>query len=123
MNSVLSEDRPKISASLTNVQNATAQLLPLLDNLKTTMNQANDALSHLDSVLVANNEDIRTIVVELKQTLSTRLQHSCMQSMNSTDHNADNIDETLLNIRATTENMRELTGDIEEQSIVPYPRK
>jgi phospholipid/cholesterol/gamma-HCH transport system substrate-binding protein len=108
VNAMLSEDRPKISASLTNVQNATAQLLPLLDNLKTTMNQANDALSHLDSMLVANNDDIRTIVVELKQTLSTA--SALMQQIkNSTDHNADNIDETLLNIRVTTENMRELT--------------
>ncbi len=71
LNSMLSDSRPKVSASLANVQTATAQILPLLDNLKSTMNQANVVLSHIDSIVVENHQDIRTIVVELKETLST----------------------------------------------------
>lgn len=62
LNAMLAEDRPKVSASLTNVQTASAKIVPLLDDLKTTMNQANVALSHVDSVLVENRQDIRTIV-------------------------------------------------------------
>ena len=46
LNSMLSDGRPKIAASLTKVQNATPQLTPILDNLKTTMTRANDVLSH-----------------------------------------------------------------------------
>jgi len=117
VNAMLSEDRPKVSASLTNVQNATAQLLPLLDNLKATMNQANGVLSHLDSILVANNDDIRTIVVELKQTLATA-STLVQQIKNTTDNNVDNIDQTMLNIRVTTENVRELTESLKNNPSV-----
>ena len=41
LNSMLADSRPKVSASLTNVQAASAKITPLLDNLKTTMKQAN----------------------------------------------------------------------------------
>jgi phospholipid/cholesterol/gamma-HCH transport system substrate-binding protein len=111
LNLMLADSRPKVAASLTNVQNATAQILPLLDNLKTTMNEANVVLSHVDSMLVENHEDIRTIVIELKETLLTA--SSLMEQLkNTTVNNSDNIDQTILNIRATTENIKELTDSL-----------
>ena len=108
LNSMLSDSRPKVAASLANVQTATAQLLPVLDNLKTTMNQANDVLSHIDSIVVENHQDIRTTVVKLKDTL-VKASSLIEQLKNTTDNNLDNIDQILLNIRATTENVKELT--------------
>jgi phospholipid/cholesterol/gamma-HCH transport system substrate-binding protein len=111
LNAMLSDSRPKVAASLTNVQNATAQIQPLLDNLKTTMNQANGVLSHVDSLVVENREDIRTIVTELKETLSTA-SALMTQLNNTTTYNTDNIDQTLVNIRVTTENVRELTDSL-----------
>jgi phospholipid/cholesterol/gamma-HCH transport system substrate-binding protein len=108
LNSMLSDSRPKVAASLANVQTATAQLLPVLDDLKTTMNQANDVLSHIDSIVVENHQDIRTTVVKLKDTLVTA-SSLIEQLKNTTDNNLDNIDQILLNIRATTENVKELT--------------
>ena len=70
-NSMLAEDRPKVSATLTNVQTASAQLRPLLDDLKKTMAQANDALGHIDAVVLENRQDLRSSVAELRQTLLT----------------------------------------------------
>ena len=87
LNSMLSDSRPKVAASLANVQTATAQILPVLDNLKTTMNQANDVLSHIDSIVVENHQDIRTIVIELRETLVTA--SSLMEQLkNTTDNNS-----------------------------------
>jgi phospholipid/cholesterol/gamma-HCH transport system substrate-binding protein len=111
LNAMLAEDRPKVSASLTNVQTATAKLAPLLDNLKTTMDEANTTLGHVDSLVVENRQDIRTIVVELKQTLLTA--SSLMEQLKSTtDNNSDNIDQIIMNLRATTQNMKELTDSL-----------
>jgi phospholipid/cholesterol/gamma-HCH transport system substrate-binding protein len=111
LNAVLSDSRPKVSASLTNIQAASARLVPLLDNLKTTMNQANTALSHVDAMVVENREDIRTIVVELKGTLLTA--SSLMEELkNTTDLNTDNIDQIITNLRETTANMKELTESL-----------
>ncbi len=117
LNAMLAEDRPKISATLTNVQTASAKIVPLLDNLKTTMNHANDALSHIDSVVVENRQDIRAAVVELKQTLLTA--SSLMEQLKNTmDHNSDNIDQILVNIRITTENVRQLTETLKDRPSV-----
>jgi len=117
LNSMLADSRPKVSASLTNVQNVSAQILPILDKLKTTMDQANTVLSHVDSLVVENHEDVRTIVIELRKTLLTA--SSLMEQIkNTTDNNEDNIDQTILNIRATTENMRQLTDSLKSNPAV-----
>jgi ABC-type transporter Mla subunit MlaD len=117
LNAMLSDSRPKVAASLTNVQTATARILPMLDDLKATMKQANSVLSHVDAVVVENHQDIRTIVVELKETLFTA--SSLMEQLkNTTDNNADNIDQIILNIRATTENVRELTDSLKSNPSV-----
>jgi phospholipid/cholesterol/gamma-HCH transport system substrate-binding protein len=111
LNAMLAENRPMISGSLANVQAASAKLVPLLDNLKTTMDEANKALSHIDSVVVENREDIRAIVVELKGTMLTA--SSLLDEIkNTADNNTDNIDQIILNIRSTTENMKELTNSL-----------
>jgi phospholipid/cholesterol/gamma-HCH transport system substrate-binding protein len=117
LNGMLAEDRPKISGSLTNVQAASARLIPLLDDLKATMNQANDALSHVDSLVVENRQDIRTIVVELKGTM-LNAQALIEQLKNTTDNNTDNIDQIIENIRVTTENMKELTDSLKANPAV-----
>jgi phospholipid/cholesterol/gamma-HCH transport system substrate-binding protein len=111
LNAMLAEDRPKVSASLTNVQAASAKLVPLLDNLKKTMDEANLTLGHVDALVVENREDIRTIVVELRETMLTA-SSLLDQLKNTAEDNSDNIDQIVLNIRATTENMKELTDSL-----------
>jgi methyl-accepting chemotaxis protein len=61
--------------------------------------------------VVENHDDIRAIVTELRETLFTAA--ALMQQLKSTtENNADNIDQTILNIRATTENIKELTDSL-----------
>ena len=109
LNGMLADSRPKVAVSLTNIQNATAQIQPMLDNLKTTMNQANVVLSHVDSMLVENNPDIRAIVVELKETLVSA--SSLIEQLKNIT-GGDNIDQILVNIRVATENVRQLTDSL-----------
>jgi phospholipid/cholesterol/gamma-HCH transport system substrate-binding protein len=116
VNAMLAEDRPKVSATLSNVQSASAQLNPLLDDLKKTMAQANDALGHVDAVVLENRQDLRSAVTELRQTLGTA--SSVVDQLDRTlDYNADNIDATLENIRVTTQHLRDLTEALKRR---PY---
>jgi|SRR5579871_399728 len=117
LNAILAENRPKISGSLANVQVASAKLVPLLDDLKSTMNQANETLSHVDSLVVENRQDIRTIVVELKETM-LNAQALIEQLKNTTDNNTDNVDQILENIRITSENMKILTDSLKTNPAV-----
>ena len=115
-NSMLAEDRPKVSATLSNVQTASARLMPLLDDLKKTMAQANDALGHIDAVVLENRQDLRSSVAELRQTLLTA--SSVMDQLERTlDYNADNIDQTLENVRVTTQHLKDLTETLKRR---PY---
>jgi phospholipid/cholesterol/gamma-HCH transport system substrate-binding protein len=108
VNSMLAEDRPKVSATLTNVQNASAQMRPLLEDLKKTMAQANDALGHIDGVVLENRQDLRSSVVELRQTLLTA--STVLDQFDRTlDYNADNIDQILENLRVTSQHVKDLT--------------
>jgi phospholipid/cholesterol/gamma-HCH transport system substrate-binding protein len=111
LNAVLADSRPKVAVSLTNIQAASGKLGPLLDNLKTTMDEANKTLSHVDALVVENRQDIRSIVVNLKETMITA--SSLIEELkNTTDLNTDNIDQIIQNIRVTTENMRQLTEEL-----------
>jgi ABC-type transporter Mla subunit MlaD len=113
---MLAEDRPKVSMTLSNVQTASARLTPLLDDLKKTMAQANDALGHIDGVVLENRKDLRESITELQQTLLTA--SSVMDRLDRTlDYNADSLDQTLENVRATTKNLKELTANLKRR---PY---
>jgi phospholipid/cholesterol/gamma-HCH transport system substrate-binding protein len=114
LNGMLAEDRPKVSATLTNVQAASARIVPLLDDLKTTMSHANDALSHVDSVVVENRPDVRAAVVNLKETLLTA-SSLMVQLKNTMDYNTENIDQILVNFRITTENLKEFTETLKDR--------
>ena len=59
LNGLLNDARPKVDATLTNVQDLTTRLAPILDDVKTTTAQANDTLAHVDSTLMENRPDIR----------------------------------------------------------------
>jgi len=115
-NSMLAESRPKVSATLTDIQTASAQLRLLLDDLKKTMAQANDALGHIDTVVLENRQDLRSSVAELRQTLLTA--SSVVDRLDRTlDYNVDNIDQTLENVRVTTQHLKDLTETLKRR---PY---
>lgn len=111
LNGMLADGRPKVSASLTNVQEASAKILTVLDDLKKTMDQANKTLSHVDALVVENSPDIRATVIKLRETM---ISASALveQLRNTTDMNVDNIDQIILNIRYATENMKQLSDEL-----------
>jgi phospholipid/cholesterol/gamma-HCH transport system substrate-binding protein len=111
LNGMLSDSRPKLAVTLTNVQGASEKISPLLDDLKVTMKQANDTLSHVDAIAVENRQDIRQIVTSLRETM---LNASALleELKNTTDRNVNNIDEIILNIQETTENLKQLTNEL-----------
>jgi phospholipid/cholesterol/gamma-HCH transport system substrate-binding protein len=116
VNSMLAEDRPKVSATLDNVQSASAQLKLLLADLKKTMAQADDALDHINTVVLENRKDLRASVTELRETLLSA--SSVMNQLNQTlDYNSGNIDEILANVRVATQKLKELTSKLERR---PY---
>jgi phospholipid/cholesterol/gamma-HCH transport system substrate-binding protein len=111
LNQMLSESRPKVSTSLTSLNDATTRLVPLLDDVKKTSARADQMLSNLDTVLAENRTDLRLSVTELRAVLanSTTAVDQLQDVMNQ---NAGNIYEILENMRISAANMRSLTETI-----------
>jgi phospholipid/cholesterol/gamma-HCH transport system substrate-binding protein len=125
LNGILADTRPKLAKTMDNVQTAsnrfepvmknvqeaTDKISPLLDDFKKTIKLADDALSHIDEVILENRPDIRAAMIEIRKTLVTADQ-AVEILRNTLDRNSDNLDETLANIRSATENLRELTDTL-----------
>lgn len=108
---LLSDARPKVSTGLASVNDATARLVPLLDDVRRTSARADQMLSNLDSALTENRPDLRVSVSELREVLakSTTTMDQLQGIMNQ---NAVNIDEILESMRLSAENIRSLTETI-----------
>ncbi len=128
VNGMLAESRPKVSATLTNVQTATEKLdpvmadvkvasekiAPLLDDLKGTIKQANEALARIDSILVENRPEIKAAMEQTRKMLNG-ISEVVDMVKNTIDRNTDNMDETLANVRAATDNIKELTDTLKRK--------
>ncbi len=125
---MLEEDRPKLKSTLSHVETASAKLGPVLDDLRKTARQADEALAHIDATITENRPDLRQVIAELRQTLTSTssLAGQLDRTMNV---NAENIDELLENLRHTAENLKEFTDTIKARPYTlirassPPPRK
>jgi len=113
---MLDEDRPLIKSTLTNVDETTKKLQPLIDDLRKTTATANQTLDHIDSLIGDNREDVHAAILELRKTLTntTSLTTNLDQTLNV---NSENIDELLDNLRQISDNLREFSATIKTR---PY---
>jgi phospholipid/cholesterol/gamma-HCH transport system substrate-binding protein len=105
---MLEENRPKIRSTIGNVDAASAKVGPLLDDLKKSLAQADQTISHMDALIGENRPDLRESIARLRQTL-TSTSSLAAQLDRTMNVNAENIDELLENLRHTAENLKEFT--------------
>jgi phospholipid/cholesterol/gamma-HCH transport system substrate-binding protein len=108
---LLSDSRPKVSASLTNINAATGRLVPLLDDVRKTSVRADQMLANLDAALSENRPDLKVSVSELREVLAQSTT-AVDQLQNMMSQNAANIYEILENMRLSAANIRTLTEAI-----------
>jgi phospholipid/cholesterol/gamma-HCH transport system substrate-binding protein len=113
---LLEEDRPAIHTAITNLNDATAKVTPLLDDFRKTSAQATETLAHLDATIGEDRPDIRQALASLRQTLASAnvLTDQLNQTLNT---NAENLDEILDNLRHVSENLNAFTETIKTR---PY---
>jgi phospholipid/cholesterol/gamma-HCH transport system substrate-binding protein len=114
--SMLKDDRPRVDRTLANLEGATAKLSPTIDNVNVTLAKTNTLAEHLDGMLVENRTALRETVLRLQTSLA-----DAQRLINNLDDmlegNRGNVDETLENIRITSENLRQLSDTLKQR---PY---
>jgi phospholipid/cholesterol/gamma-HCH transport system substrate-binding protein len=114
LHGMLAEDRPIVKTTLQNVNGLTQKFEPVLQQLKKTLEQADQTLNHVDAMVGENREDIHASVQKLRQSLTTIA--SLTQRLDQTlDVNSENIDEILDNLRHVTENLKEFSDTIKSR--------
>jgi phospholipid/cholesterol/gamma-HCH transport system substrate-binding protein len=113
---MLEENRPQIKSTVQNLNAVSQKLQPLLQDIHKTTEEANKTLDHLDGVIGDNREDLRQIVLQARQALTT-LNGITTQLDQTLDVNTANIDEILDNMRRVSENLKEFTNTIKRR---PY---
>jgi len=114
--SMLKESRPHIEKTLANLETVSGKMSPTIDNLNGTIGRANKLTDHLDGVIVENRKEIRETLLRLQTSLAEaeRLINDIDDTLGA---NRGNLDETLENIRATSENLKEFTDTVKQK---PY---
>ena len=88
----------------------------MLGDLRKTSAQANEALSHVDSLIEENRQDIHQAILDLRRSLVT-VNDLTSRLDQTVDVNSENIDELLDNLRHVSENLKEFTRTIKTR---PY---
>jgi phospholipid/cholesterol/gamma-HCH transport system substrate-binding protein len=111
---MLEEDRPALHSTLNHLDAGSARLAPVIDDFKKTVDQANTALSHIDSTVMENRPDLHQAVVEMRATLESA--SALTDQLNSIlNANSGNLDVMIDNMRDITENLKAFTESIESR--------
>ena len=113
---MIAENRPQVKSAVQNLNSATQKLQPLLDDLRKTSAQANEALGHVDSLIGENRQDIHQAILDLRRSLVT-VNDLTGRLDQTVEVNSENIDELLDNLRHVSENLKEFTRTIKTK---PY---
>jgi phospholipid/cholesterol/gamma-HCH transport system substrate-binding protein len=113
---MITDNRANVKSTVQNLNTASEKFNPLIDDLRKTSAQANEALNHMDSLIGENRQDLRKAVIDLRRSLATvtDLTGKLDQTL---DVNSENIDELLENLRHVSENLKEFTDTIKRR---PY---
>ena len=113
---MIAENRPQVKSTIQNLNSASQKLQPLLEDLRKTSAQANEALNHIDSLIRENRQDVRQAILDLRRSLVT-VNDLAGRLDQTVDVNSENIDELLDNLRHVSENLKEFTNTIKTR---PY---
>lgn len=113
---MLEENRPAIHTTVDNLKSSSAKLDKVLDDMKKTMAQANDALAHLDATITENRPDLRASIQNLRKSMASVASLSD-QLDRTLAANSENLDEIIENVLHITENMKSFTETIKTR---PY---
>ncbi len=111
LHGMLAENRPQIKNTIKNVNEASAKLSPLLDQIHNSIDKANGTLNKVDGMIGDNRDDIRASVIKLHESLD-HVSALTGQLQGLLADNDYNIEELLNNMRIVSENLKQFTDTI-----------
>lgn len=111
---MLAESRPRVKATLSNIETASARFGAVVENANATLSRVSTLAGNLDTVVTENRGEIREVLPRLRDALTDarRLMTDLDDALVS---NRGNFDETLENIRISSHNLKQFTDTIKQR--------
>jgi phospholipid/cholesterol/gamma-HCH transport system substrate-binding protein len=114
LDATLAESRPHLTKTLANLESTSAKLGPAIENANQTISRAGTLATNLNAVVEENRKQIRDDLFDLGRSLLEA--HQLIMNLNdSLESNRANLDETLENIRASSQNLKQFTDTIKQR--------
>ena len=112
----LDENRKPLHSTIVHIDDASAKLAPLLDDLKKTNADAQKTINTLEGTISENRPDLRESIQDLRRVLETA--NNVTDQLDRTlNANGENIDDILSNFRQASQNLRQFTETLKQR---PY---
>ncbi|MGD0694504.1 MAG: MlaD family protein [Terriglobia bacterium] len=116
IDAMLAEDRPSMKSTLANLDKASAKIGPTIDSTQTTIDKANKLVGNMDSMIQENRAEFHDALLRLRDSLV-----EAQRLMGDIDETVitlrPDLDETLANIRAASQNLKQFTDTVKQR---PY---
>jgi phospholipid/cholesterol/gamma-HCH transport system substrate-binding protein len=111
---MLAETRPRLNKALGNLETASGKLGPTIENANTTIAKANALTDHMDALVMENRKEVHDSLLRLQTSLADtqRLVNNLDEAL---DSSRGNLDETLENIRISSQNLKQFTSTIKQR--------
>jgi len=111
---LLDKESPRIDSALQSVERASSQAGDALDELHTAARSANETIANANRTIDEIRDPVKTDLVELQRTMTDA--RRLIADLNTVvSANRYNINDTLENFRAVSENLRELTASVKQR--------
>ncbi len=111
---LLDKEAPRIDRVLQNVERASSQAGDAFDELHTAARNANDTISNANRTIDEIRDPVKADLAELQRTM-TDARGLIMDLNTIVSSNRSNINDTLENFRAASENLRDFTSSVKQQ--------
>jgi phospholipid/cholesterol/gamma-HCH transport system substrate-binding protein len=111
---LLDRETPRIDRVLQNVERASSKASDTFDEIHTAARNANDTISNANRTIDEIRDPIKAGLAELQLTMTDA--RGLITDLNTVvSSNRSNINDTLENFRAASENLRDLTASVKQQ--------
>jgi phospholipid/cholesterol/gamma-HCH transport system substrate-binding protein len=114
LDTTLADTQPRLKTTLANFETASEKLGPTLDSTHTTIDNSNKLVNNLNSVIEEDRQSFHDALFRLNNTLGDAQQ--LMTNVNDTlNSNRADLDESISNVRVSSENLRQFTNTIKQR--------
>jgi phospholipid/cholesterol/gamma-HCH transport system substrate-binding protein len=114
VDAMLAETRPQVKSTLDNINKASAKIGPTIDSAHAAMDNANKSITNVNSMISEDRPELHEVLLRLRESL-LEVQRLTNDIDDTLDANRPNLDQSLENIRAASQSLKQFTEEVKQR--------